>query len=120
MEAFLQSESWTDELKFLGSNNILASSAADDADFCGSVEYTKFKWLEFGVKIVPSLIFFVTGTCRYLRIRDIGEGRVHYSKHFKTKFGISCAMCVAYLLYVAVVLVLPSTVVHSGWVNRCA
>lgn len=56
--------------------------------------------MEFGVKTVPSILFFILGTMRYLKIRDIGQGRVVYSLHFKFKFCISAAMGLAYLLYV--------------------
>ena len=63
--------------------------------------------MEFGVKILPSLIFFVTGSYRYYKIKDIGEGRVHYSRHFKTKCAISLIMTAAYLVYILIVLALP-------------
>ena len=75
--------------------------------------------MEFSVKIWPSLVFFVTGTCRYYRIRDIGEGRVHYSRHFLIKCAISLTMATAYLLYILIVLAMPEGVPNSGWINIC-
>ena len=75
--------------------------------------------MEFGVKIIPSLLFFILGTMRYLKIRDIGQGRVIYSLHFKVKLGISATMGTAYLLYVIVVWAQKPSNMHSSWVNRC-
>ena len=58
--------------------------------------------MEFGVKIIPSILFFVLGAMRYCRIRDIGQGRVIYSLHFKFKFAISAFMGFAFFIYVFV------------------
>ena len=69
---------------------------------CDSNDYKVFRGMEFGLKIVPSLLFFVLGTMRYLKIRDIGQGRVVYSLHFKFKFSISAIMGAAYMIYVFV------------------
>lgn len=59
--------------------------------------------MEFGIKSLPSMIFFVLGGMRYWRIRDIGQGRVIYSLHFKFKFIISGLMGFAYILYLFIV-----------------
>ena len=39
---------------------------------CTSTDYTTFRIMEFGVKVIPSVLFFILGTLRYLKIRDIG------------------------------------------------
>lgn len=39
---------------------------------CRSSDYTTFRIMEFGVKVIPSVLFFILGTLRYLKIRDIG------------------------------------------------
>ena len=39
---------------------------------CTSSDYTTFRIMEFGVKVIPSVLFFILGTLRYLKIRDIG------------------------------------------------
>ena len=75
--------------------------------------------MEFGVKVVPSILFFVLGGMRYLGIRDIGQGRVVYSLHFKTKFCISAFMGVAYMLYLIIVWAQPDSAEHSSWINQC-
>ena len=59
--------------------------------------------MEFGLKSIPSLLFFILGGMRYLKIRDIGQGRVVYSLHFKSKFVISGLMGSAYILYLFIV-----------------
>ena len=43
-----------------------------DAAICDSRDYVVFRAMEFGVKIIPSLLFFVLGATRYFKIRDIG------------------------------------------------
>ena len=87
--------------------------------FCSSNEYFKFKIMEFGFKTIPSAIFFITGSIRYLKIRDIGQVRVVFSRHFKTKFYISLIMAIAYVIYTLTLWATPPSVVHSGWINRC-
>ena len=82
-------------------------------------DYTIFRAMEFGVKVIPSLLFFVLGGMRYLKIRDIGQGRVVYSLHFKTKFSISFFMGAAYFLYLIIVWAQPPTATHSSWINQC-
>ena len=72
------------------------------AAICDTKDYVTFRAMEFGVKIIPSILFFVLGSMRYCRIRDIGQGRVVYSLHFKFKFSISALMGSAYLIYVFV------------------
>lgn len=67
---------------------------------CFGTDYIVFRIMEFGVKVIPSVLFFILGTMRWLKIRDIGQGRVIYSLHFKIKFVISAIMGSAYLLYV--------------------
>ena len=76
--------------------------------------------MEFGVKIIPSIVFFVLGAWRYFGIRDIGQGRVVYSKHFKFKFSISAAMGSALILYSVITWGQHSDAVHSSWVNQCS
>lgn len=75
--------------------------------------------MEFGVKIIPSLLFFILGATRYWKIRDIGQGRVVYSIHFKIKFVISALMGAAYILYVFICWGQKPTAEHSSWINRC-
>lgn len=75
--------------------------------------------MEFGVKIIPSVLFFILGTMRYLKIRDIGQGRVVYSIHFKVKLGISATMGAAYILYVFICWGQKPNNPHSSWINRC-
>ena len=43
-----------------------------DPEICDSSDYVLFRAMEFGVKIIPSLLFFVLGAMRYFKIRDIG------------------------------------------------
>ena len=71
-----------------------------EPDICFKSDYIVFRIMEFGVKVIPSVLFFILGTMRWLKIRDIGQGRVIYSLHFKIKFVISAIMGSAYLLYV--------------------
>lgn len=75
--------------------------------------------MEFGVKIIPSLLFFVLGTMRYLKIKDHGQGRVIYSLHFKFKFCISAFMGIAYIIYIFVCWAQPEDAAHSSWINQC-
>ena len=76
--------------------------------------------MEFGVKIVPSILFFILGTMRFLRIRDIGQGRVvRYSNFFKFKFSISAVMGAAYLIYIFICWGQSASAPHSSWINRC-
>jgi len=86
---------------------------------CTTKDYLVFRVMEFGVKSVPSILFFIFGTMRYLKIRDIGQGRVVYSLHFKFKVSISAAMGIAYLIYMFVCWAQPWTASHSSWINRC-
>ena len=75
--------------------------------------------MEFGVRVVPSILFFVLGTMRWLKIRDIGQGRVVYSLHFKMKFCISLVMGTAYMLYVFICWAQKPSNPHSSWISRC-
>ncbi len=91
-----------------------------DDTICSSGDYTVFRVMEFGVKIIPSILFFILGSMRFLRIRDIGQGRVvRYSNFFKFKFSISAVMGAAYLIYVFICWGQKSTAEHSSWINRC-
>ena len=75
--------------------------------------------MEFGVKVIPSILFFILGAMRYLKIRDIGQGRVVYSLHFKSKFAISFTMGAAYWIYLVVCWAQSPTATHSNWINQC-
>ena len=79
----------------------------------------KFRVMEFGVKSVPALIFFILGTYRFLAIKDIGVGRTTFSTHFKAKLIVSALMAVADFIYIIIVLALPARVEHSSWINQC-
>ena len=48
------------------------SEYTSGSDICHSKDYVVFRSMEFGVKVIPSILFFVLGTMRYLKIRDIG------------------------------------------------
>jgi len=52
----------------------------------------KFLALEFGLKTIPPLLFFITGTVRYFQVRDYGVGHTNYSCFFKSKVIISLSM----------------------------
>ena len=93
MDTFYHHETVVDDM-------VGASNDNSEPDICDSNDYVVFRVMEFGVKSLPSILFFILGTMRYLKIRDISQGRVSYSVHFKMKFSISAAMGVAYLLYV--------------------
>lgn len=69
--------------------------------------------------MIPSVVFIFTGIYRYFKIRDYGQGRTVYSKHFKAKFLISACMASVYLIIFFMIMVLPQDVKHSGWINRC-
>jgi len=56
---------------------------------------------------------------RYCGIKDIGQGRVVYSLHFKFKFSISALMGTAYMIYVFICWGQPWTAEHSSWINQC-
>lgn len=88
-------------------------------DACSSEDYRVFKGMEFGLKAFPSVLFFVLGSIRYFSIRDIGVGRVNYSRHFKLKFAISATMGAAFLAYVFVVWATPASNPNSSWINQC-
>ena len=75
--------------------------------------------MEFGVKMIPALLFFVLGTKRYCNIKDIGQGRVVYSLHFKFKFCISAIMGAAFFIYLIVCWAQPPSASHSSWINIC-
>ena len=47
-------------------------ASGSNSTICDSSDYTVFRIMEFGVKILPSILFFILGTMRYLKIRDIG------------------------------------------------
>ena len=49
----------------------LPGSDANDP-VCNSKEYTVFRVMEFGIKVIPSILFFILGSMRYFKIRDIG------------------------------------------------
>ena len=89
----------------------------NEEEFCAGPDYMKFRVMEFGVKSVPALIFFILGTFRLLRIKDIGVGNTMFSTHFKAKLGISLSMAVLDFIYIMIVLVLPAKVEHSSWIN---
>ena len=98
---FLQ-DSIYDFLEPLSNQQEPTYGAEYDAEICSSKDYKVFRAMEFGLKIVPSLLFFILGTMRYVKIKDIGQGRVVYSLHFKFKFCISAFMGAAYIVYVFV------------------
>ena len=47
-------------------------ASGPDSAICDSSDYTVFRIMEFGVKVLPSILFFILGSMRYLKIRDIG------------------------------------------------
>ena len=98
----------------------LQQNMPDEPMICSSDDYVIFRIMEFGVKIIPSVLFFILGMMRFLKIRDIGRGRVIYSVHFKIKFGISATMGAAYMLYVFICWGQQPTNKHSSWINRCS
>lgn len=59
---------------------------------CNTSDQTKFFILEFGLKTIPPLLFFILGTIRYYTIKDYGHGMTKYSNFFKAKVGISLMM----------------------------
>jgi len=75
--------------------------------------------MEFCFKMIPSLLFFVLGGIRYSKIRDIGQGRVVYSFHFKFKFAISALLALSYFLWLIITWAQPMKVTKSSWVNQC-
>ena len=89
----------------------------NEEEFCAGPDYMKFRVMEFGVKSVPALIFFILGTYRFMAIKDIGVGRTTFSTHFKAKLIISALMAVADFIYIIIVLALPARVEHSSWIN---
>ena len=112
-------EAFKKQLQLALEKEIELASGDSNEEFCDGGDYIKFKVMEFGVKILPTVIFFITGTYRYMKIRDIAQARVIFSKHFKAKFLISATMAVAYMLYAIVLWLIPPEMKHSGWVNRC-
>ena len=88
-------------------------------EFCKSDDYMKFRVMEFGVKSIPALIFFILGVYRWTSIRDIGVGNTTFSTHFKAKMIISMLQAVADFIYIIIVLALPASVKHSSWINQC-
>ena len=89
----------------------------NETQFCAGPDYMKFRVMEFGVKSVPALIFFILGTYRFMAIKDIGVGNTTFSTHFKAKLIISALMAVADFIYIIIVLALPASVEHSSWIN---
>ena len=115
---FLQS------LEFQGQHDFLEPKknqfeAWNETEFCSGPDYLKFRVMEFGVKSVPALLFFILGTWRWMQIRDIGVGNTTYSTHFKAKLVISMLMAVADFIYIIIVLAMPASVEHSSWINQC-
>jgi len=100
---------------FIGEEHPLLGENA----ICSTKDYVVYRVLEFGVKIIPSLLFFILGGIRYSKIRDIGQGRVVYSLHFKLKFVISALMGAAYILYLIITWAQVPTADLSSWVNKC-
>ena len=90
-----------------------------DKSICTSSDYVVFRAMEFGLKIIPSILFFILGSMRYCKIKDIGQGRVIYSLHFKFKFCISAIMGSAYIIYVFVCWAQTPDASHSSWINIC-
>jgi len=70
--------------------------------FCNQKGYVVYRVMEFGFKIIPSLLFFVLGGIRYSKIRDIGQGRVVYSLHFKFKFLISALISLSFFVWLII------------------
>lgn len=63
--AFLSDDFFETEIQKFDSNE-------SEPDICSSSDYVVFRIMEFGVKVIPSVLFFILGTMRFLKIRDIG------------------------------------------------
>ena len=98
-------------------NEVPQTYKFNETAFCHSDDYTKFRVMEFGIKSIPAVIFFICGTYRLLTIKDIGVGNTTFTTFFKAKLGISLCMAIADLIYIMIVLVLPARVEHSSWIN---
>ena len=68
------------------------SSFQSREDFCSNNDKFKFIALEFGLKSMPPLLFYIMGTVRYFSVRDYGVGHANYSCFFKAKVAISISM----------------------------
>ena len=89
---------------FLGSSSYTQHSLLRESEpsFCNSKKYVLYRVMEFCFKIIPSILFFVLGGIRYSKIRDIGQGRVVYSLHFKFKFLISALISLSFFLWLII------------------
>ena len=85
---------------------------------CATKEYKVFMWMEFGLKSIPSILFFILGTARYIETINMGVSAYKFSRHFQTKCAISIMMGVANTLYIIICYsVKPSTL--QSWINKC-
>ena len=76
--------------------------------------------MQLGTKSIPGLVFFVTGTIRYLRIKHMARSQVLYTKFFLSKVAICACMCAISFVYMVLVLSLPASVEMSSWLNQCS
>ena len=90
-----------------GFNEMPQNFKFNETEFCHGDDYMKFWVMEFGVKSIPAVIFFICGTYRLLTIKDIGVGNTTLSTFFKAKLGISACMAIADLIYIMIVVILP-------------
>ena len=90
-----------------GFNEMPQNFKFNETEFCHGDDYMKFRVMEFGVKSIPAVIFFICGTYRLLTIKDIGVGNTTLSTFFKAKLGISACMAITDLIYIMIVVILP-------------
>ena len=73
-------------------------------------------WMEFGLKSIPSFLFFILGTVRYIETINMGVSAYKYSRHFQTKCAISTTMGLANSIYIIVCFAVSSNTLES-WIN---
>lgn len=58
--------------------------------------------MEFGLKSMPSVLFFILATVRYFEIKDYAINAYKFSIFFLTKVAICITVGTAYLVYIIV------------------
>ncbi len=75
--------------------------------------------LQFGLKMLPAIVFFFTGGYRYLNIKHTARSQVRYSNNLKAKVVLSSIIAFASLAYIPIILAQPKDATNTSLINYC-
>jgi hypothetical protein len=81
--------------------------------------FKEFIIIEFGVKTLPPLLFFILGTLRYFTIKDYAVGHCKYSNFFKAKVGISLLVGIFDIVQTIMTVITQPNSPHASIISAC-